>query len=64
MCCGESGIMYGKRIVKRSDLIIPMGIYDFYTSTNMKMVRLMIFSTKITMDNWKGRDNGQKFPCH
>ena len=42
ICCGEIGIMYGWENIERRGNLIPMERLQFETSTNMKIVELML----------------------
>ena len=50
--CDESGIIYGWENVEGRDHPIPMGIPEFDTSSNVKVVGIMF---RLTRDLWSTR---------
>ena len=50
ICCDESGIMYGCDIVKGRDNLMPMGRPEPETSSNTKMVVLML---QLDISQWR-----------
>ena len=46
LCCGESGIMYGREPAERRYHLIPMGQPEFEKIPNMKTVGIMLRPTR------------------
>ena len=61
ICYGESGIIYDWDIVKGIYHPIKMGRPEFETSTNIKMVGLMLRLARYLWSTWKATIMGSGF---